>query len=87
MVNGDPTPEPNETFFVNITNIVGATAGDVQGLGTITNDDFTLTPIHDIQGNGATSPLARNVVTTSGVVTLLKSNGFFLQERFFDAER
>ena len=26
QVNGHGTPEPNETFFVNITNIVGATA-------------------------------------------------------------
>ena len=80
VVNGDATPEPNETFFVNITNIVGATAGDVQGLGTITNDDFSLTPIHTIQGNGSTSPFAASVVTTSGVVTGLKSNGFFIQE-------
>lgn len=38
-VNGDSAVEPNETFFLNITNISGATAGDVQGQGTITNDD------------------------------------------------
>src|SRR5205085_812459 len=38
-VNGDTTNEPNETFFVNISNITGANAGDTQGLGTITNDD------------------------------------------------
>ena len=79
QVNGDTTPEPNETFFVNITNVVGATAGDAQGLGTITNDDVTLTPIHTIQGSGAASPLSGSV-TTSGVVTGLRSNGFFLQE-------
>jgi predicted extracellular nuclease len=80
VVNGDGTPEPNETFFVNITNIVGATAGDVQGLGTITNDDFSLTPIHTIQGNGSTSPFAASVVTTSGIVTGLRTNGFYIQE-------
>ena len=79
-VNGDTTPESNETFFVNVTNIVGANSGDTQGLGTITNDDFTLTPIHTIQGNGSTSPLSGNAVTTSGIVTGLKSNGFFIQE-------
>jgi hypothetical protein len=39
QVNGDTTQEPNETFFVNITNITGAQAGDPQGLGTILNDD------------------------------------------------
>ena len=38
-VNGDVTAEANETFFVNVTSIVGATAGDAQGLGTILNDD------------------------------------------------
>ena len=80
QVNGDGTPEPDETFFVNITNIVGATAADAQGLGTITNDDFSLTPIHTLQGNGSTSPFAGNVITTSGIVTGLRSNGFFLQE-------
>jgi predicted extracellular nuclease len=38
-VNGDTTFEPNETFFVNVTNINGATASDETGVGTITNDD------------------------------------------------
>jgi predicted extracellular nuclease len=78
-VNGDTTPEPNETFFVNVTNITGANAGDVLGLGTINNDDVTITPIHTIQGSGSTSPLAGSV-TTAGIVTGLKSNGFFIQE-------
>ncbi|MCU1265032.1 MAG: nuclease [Acidobacteria bacterium] len=80
QVNGDPTPEPNETFFVNISNVVGANNGDLQGLGTITNDDFSLTPIHTIQGSGASSPFVATSVTTSGIVTGLRSNGFFLQE-------
>jgi hypothetical protein len=31
--------EPNETFFVNLTNAVGATIFDSQGIGTIVNDD------------------------------------------------
>src|SRR4029077_8816905 len=64
----------------NVTNISGATAGDTQGLGTIQNDDVTLTPIHTIQGNGSTSPLVNTAVITSGIVTGLKSNGFFIQE-------
>ncbi len=79
LVNGDTTVESNETFFVNVTNATNAIITDGQGLGTITNDDFT--PIHDIQGSGAASPLVGNVVTTRGVVTGLKyNNGFFLQE-------
>jgi predicted extracellular nuclease len=79
-VNGDTTQEANETFFVNVTNIVGATAGDTQGLGTISNDDVTITPIHTIQGSGSTSPLAATSVSTTGIVTGLKTNGFFMQE-------
>lgn len=39
LVNGDTTFEPNESFLVNVTNVVGATVGDAQGLGTILNDD------------------------------------------------
>ena len=38
-VNGDTTFEPDETFFVNVTGVSGATVADGQGLGTITNDD------------------------------------------------
>lgn len=85
-VNGDTTPEPNETFFVNVTNVTGANVADGQGVGTITNDDFVLTPIHDIQGSGNTSPLAGQIVTTSGIVTGTKSNGFFIQAPDADAD-
>jgi uncharacterized protein len=79
-VNRDTTPEPNETFFVNVTSITGANAGDVQGLGTINNDDVTVIPIHDIQGPGASSPIVGSSVTTRGIVTGVRSNGFFIQE-------
>lgn len=46
-VNGDVNIEPNETFFVNVTNVTGATlvGGDGQGLGTIQNDDTTSTDL------------------------------------------
>ncbi len=46
----------------------------------ITDNDIALVHIHDIQGSGATSPMAGTSVSTSGIVTGLKSNGFFLQE-------
>ena len=82
-VKGDTTQESNETFFVNISNVTGAGVTDGQGQGTITNDDVTLTKIHDIQGNGTTSPLAGQNVNTRGIVTGIKSGssgGFFIQE-------
>ena len=39
-----------------------------------------LVPVHAIQGPGARSPLAGRRVVTEGAVTLVTSNGFFLQE-------
>ena len=54
LVNGDTTVEPNETFFVNLSNANGANIADSQGQGTIVNDDVpppTITPIHDVQGS------------------------------------
>ena len=39
-----------------------------------------VTRIHDIQGNGSASPIAGTTVTTEGIVTGLRSNGFFIQE-------
>lgn len=78
-VNGDTETEANETFSVDVGNVVGAVTGDVQGLGTINNDDVVIAPIHAIQGAGAMSPLVGQAVTTEGIVTGRKSNGFFLQ--------
>ena len=43
LVNGDTQVEPNETFFVNLSNPASATIAKAQGVGTIINDD-NLTP-------------------------------------------
>lgn len=40
---------------------------------------FAPAAIHEIQGSGPASPLAGQDVITSGIVTGVKSNGFFLQ--------
>ena len=79
LINGDLTVEANETFFVNITNVTGATVADGQGQGTIVNDDVSIVPIAQIQGAGNSSPLNGLTVTTTGIVTGRRSNGFFLQ--------
>jgi uncharacterized repeat protein (TIGR01451 family) len=89
-VNGDATPESDETFFVNITNVSPANVqvSDGQGLGTIVNDDFSR--IHDVQGNGAATPVPGSTVTVEGVVTSdfqgTNIQGFFLQEEDADAD-
>lgn len=86
VVNGDTTTEPNETFSVVVTNAGGAVIGNGTGTGTINNDDVAIVPIHDIQGNGASSPLVGQTVSTRGIVTGRKSNGFFLQAADADAD-
>ncbi len=43
-VNGDASVEPNESFFVNVSNVSGATVTDAQGLGTIQNVVAPLLP-------------------------------------------
>jgi len=35
--------------------------------------------IHDVQGSGPVSPLVGQIVSTSGIVTAIKGNGFFIQ--------
>jgi predicted extracellular nuclease len=79
-VNGDVAAEANETFSLNVTNVVGASVLDGTGTGTIVNDDFPLAAIYAIQGDGNTSPLVGAVVTTTGVVTGMRTNGFYIQD-------
>lgn len=79
-VNGDTATEANETFFVNLTNVVGATVTDAQGQGTITNDDVSLVAIYDLQGAGHRSAFEGQVVVTRGIVTAVDSNGFYIQD-------
>ena len=39
VVNGDTQVEANETFVVNLYNLINASVGKVTGVGTIVNDD------------------------------------------------
>jgi hypothetical protein len=58
QVNGDTTQEPNETFFVNISNVTGAGIIDGQALVTILNDDGVGSPavvISQVYGGGGNS--------------------------------
>lgn len=64
-VNGDVAVEPDENFFVTMSNVVNATLGDGQGVVTIVNDDAVLPTlsINDTsvaEGNSGT----RNAVFT-----------------------
>jgi len=79
-VNGDTAFEPNETFFVNLTNVTGANVTDGQGQGTITNDDVALptVSIANAQDTEVDPPNTKDMVfivtlsqaPTSGFVTV-----------------
>ena len=62
-INGDVGFEPDETFFVNLSNPVNATISDNQGLGTIQNDDAQGGFISFSQPN-------YNVSESTGIVTV-----------------
>lgn len=87
-VNGDLAVEPDETFVVNISSVVGANATDSQAIGTLTNDDIAATPIGTIQGNqegdaNDASPLLGQPATIIGIVTARDttgSGGFWVQD-------
>jgi hypothetical protein len=85
-IKGDTVSEPDETFLVNVTNVAGATLGDGQAVGTITNDDAAATPTLSIadasvsEGNSGTKTLTFAVSLSpaaSGTVTynIATSNG------------
>ena len=74
IVNGDTLVEPDETFNVNVSNVIGATVTDGQGQGTITNDDFvptiTTNPASAITSTGASLNGTVNANGASTTVTI-----------------
>lgn len=79
-INGDVVTEPDETFFVNVTNVTGATLADGQGVGTITNDDASGSPYTPI---GTARGQVGQTVTLAGRVTVSRQFGgrlFYIQD-------
>src|ERR1041384_8026121 len=91
--NGDATAG-NNTFSFSTVVTISTTPGtkslpisisDAQGRSgsatitlTVTTAPLNLS-IHDIQGPGNTSPVVGKLVSTTGIVTAVVSNGFFIQ--------
>ena len=72
---------PAGSGVITSTAIVSATTPDLN----LANNTAVIvlgvrTPIHVIQGAGHTSPLVGKPVTTGGIVTAVRNNGFYLQE-------
>jgi uncharacterized protein len=81
-LSGTPTTSVGSpfNFTVSATDANGLTASKAFSLvvnpAPVCNPTFT---IAEVQGSGLTSPLLTSSVTISGIVTGLKSNGFFMQ--------
>ncbi len=87
-VVGDTVGEFNETFEIEIGNAVGnITISDNTGIGTIVNDDPLTLGIYDIQGAGHRSAYVGQLVTTSGIVTAVDNNGYYIQSQVGDGNR
>jgi hypothetical protein len=76
-INGDTTIEPNETFFVNVGSVVGATVADATGVGTISNDDTPSLSINNAtvtEGNSGTKTLTFTVSLSAAASTAVTYN-------------
>lgn len=80
QILGDTVHEANETFTLNLSNPVGFEVPATTATATIVNDDTGPVGIYDIQGRGHRSLFTGETVATSGVVTSVESNGFYLQD-------
>jgi predicted extracellular nuclease len=93
-VNGGDVVAGDNVFSFTATVPNGTTTGqktltgtvlDTFGRSSITSISLTVTTppqlvaIHEIQGSGQFSPFATQTVTTTGIVTARKFNGFFIQ--------
>ena len=68
LVNGDTVDEVQETFFLDISNVVNATVGTSRGTGFINDDDGPTISINDVsvtEGNSGTKA-ATFTLTLSG---------------------
>jgi len=66
LVNGDTLNEASENFFVNVSNVSGASVSDPQGQGTIVNDDAQPTlSIDDVSVNEGNSGTTTATFTVS----------------------
>jgi hypothetical protein len=73
QVIGDTAVEPDETFFVFLTNpSSNAAIVDNQGVGTITDDDFPFLTINDVSVSEDATPTQNDPGTRSAVFTVTK---------------
>lgn len=75
-IKGDTVAEANETFSVNVSNVIGTTTADGQATGTISNDDAAVVSVTRIDARGLYDDLddgnGEPVLTTRDYASLLQ---------------
>src|SRR5262249_4772982 len=80
LVNGDTAVEPDETFFVKLTNLTNATIAVGQGTGTILNDDssaavsLSISSVSQFEGNSGTTPFVFRVSLSAPATSTVTVN-------------
>ena len=80
-LQGSPDNAPETIKFISAADSPTGTALVVTAneVGNATSVYAVVTPIYEIQGTGHTSAYDGQVVSTTGVVTAVDSNGFYMQ--------
>jgi len=68
-ISGDIGYEPDENFYINLTNQSNASISDTQGIGTITNDDAAPTVTMSINNTSITENGTATVTATLSAVS------------------
>lgn len=79
-IQGDTVGEFNETLGISLTSATNATIVDGIAVGTIINDDPLSLRIFQIQRKGHTSGYVGQNVTTTGIVTAVDTDGYYVQD-------
>ena len=83
-VTGDTAEEPDETFFVNLSNATSATIADTQGVGTISDDDrlptISIGDVSKAEGHRGSTPFMFTITlatasTQTVTVNYVTANG------------
>ena len=88
VVDGDVGAEPYETFFVNVTNVVGATVADGKAKEPSSTTTWRWSRSTTSRAQPRSPRLGQRLRTTPAVVTAMRrgnGNGFYIQDLSPDA--
>ena len=86
-ITGDTTSEIDEALTVTLSNATGdATIATAQATTVVQNDDVEFATIAEIQGSGLSSARVGQTLQTTGIVTYIEPDGFYIQMAVGDGD-